>query len=414
MKIKISAIAVLAAMAVILMPSAYANAGELDIEGELGLWWVLYEGADNGIIQAGTEDPASDVASGFNLNRARLAFVYGEPDYRLSGKFQLKFEDDVDLMDCYILWNMDDSNDLYLGQFKIPSTYEVLLSNTDLDFITRSTLSSKIADWSLSKTIHYNTFYGNKSYNRDAGVGLKGAYRDCDGRDMFRYFLMIGNGIGHSLYIGARESKEFLFSNDFGDFLYAARFDWMPSDAFTIGGHYSINRHDNVLYQDEKTVFDLDRSSWSLDCRYDTDRYRLATMYGAGAIKDDFLNIGKHDLDYSGWEAKVMIPVSDDLELGARFDRYTTEYSENGNIAHQNNWTFGLNYMPYPDLRLQFDYIAKRTDNPIEPDPDDDIMFLNIQYYFDSGDLFDNDSEDTVIDSVTDENETAEETEHAD
>ena len=198
---------------------------------------------------------------------------------------------------------------------------------------------------------------------------------------------MIGNGLGHSLYIGGRESKEFIYSNEFGDYFYGIRLDWMPTGNLSIGGHYSINRHDDVLFNDEQTVFDLKRSSQSFDVRYDHPDARFAFMYGGGVIDDDYFHTGEKNLDYSGWEAKVFVPVNDSIEAGLRYDNYSYTAHESTNATDQNNLTIGLNYLVEPDMRIQVNYLMKDTDDNINPDLDDDIFYINFQYIFNTGDI---------------------------
>ncbi len=405
---KTAILLVIAISAILTASPAFAE-GEFEVEGLLDFWWTLHEGNENGIVQESTQDPAADDVSGFNIKNGRLGFTYDDPERQLGGKFQLKLEEKVDLLDFYLHWYPQENLQLYFGQMKVPSTYEALSPNSELDFISRSTLNALLTDWSLSRTSYYSSFYGNRSYYRDAGIGVKGLFRDEDGRETFDYFFMIGNGLGHSLYIGGKESKEFIFSNEFGDYFYGLRLDWMPTENLTIGGHYSVNNHDNVLFNDEKTVFDLKRQSHSLDARYDCPAARFALMYGGGVIDDDFFHTGEKNLDYSGWEAKVFVPINDSIEAGLRYDNYS--YTAHGSplATDQNNWTLGLNYLLEPDIRVQFNYMAKDTNDGINPDLDDDILFVNFQYNFKSGDLLNGKDDDEDDDEVAETEKVVEE-----
>ncbi len=359
------------------------------IGGELSLW-CAYEENENGILQEDTNDEAAEITSGFNLKRGRVGFDYEDLQYHLDARLQIRLEERVDILDAYGAWGPVDWFRLAVGQMKIPSTYEVLTSGADLDFITRSTISGNIGDWSLSRTFSYSSFYGNESYYRDLGIAVSGLIGPRKKTELVKYFFMAGNGLGHSLYIGGSESKEFIVSNDFGDYFYGARLDLLPLDGITMGGHYSINEHDDMLFNDENTVFDLDRSSWSVDVRLDFTPVRIAGMYGAGVIDDDYFHTGLTNLEYSGWETKILYQLlSDQLELGARYDTYSYESQESGNTIDENHWTFGVNYIPAPLLRLQFNYIRKETedDKNIELDLDDDIFFINFQLRFRTIDL---------------------------
>lgn len=359
---------------------------ELEIQGELDFWFTLYEENENGILQSSTQDPAVDEVSGFNIKRGRLNFLFDEPDKNLGGKFQIRLEEKVDILDFYIHWYPKETFQLYLGQMKVPSTYEAMLANSDLDFISRSTLAGLLTDWSLSRTSYYSSFYGNKSVYRDAGIGAKGSYKNENGHEYFKYFFMIGNGLGHSLYIGGNESKEFIFANEFGDYFYGLRLDCMPSENLAFGGHYTINNHNDTLFNDKKSVFDLKRNSHSIDVRYDVPDFRLAFMYGGGVIDDDFFHTGETNLDYSGWEAKLVVPLNDTLEAGLRYDNYSYMAHGAENATNQNNITLGLNYQIEKNMRLQLNYLMKDTDDNLTPDLNDDILYFNFQCFFNSAD----------------------------
>ena len=162
---------------------------------------------------------------------------------------------------------------LSMGQFKIPSTYEVALSPGDLDFASRTLFSSVVADYSLSRSpsLASPRFYGVRSHDRDMGLGLKGRL------GVGRCALMVGNGLGANRFVGGREAKEAVVANDFGAYFYGLRVDLgreigeplapFRGSSFQAGGHVNWNRHPDVLLDDERTVVDLDRRSWSVDAR---------------------------------------------------------------------------------------------------------------------------------------------------
>ncbi len=365
-------------------------ATQFGVEGDLSVWGVFYEENENGRRQRDTNDEAADTASGFNLNRARIVFDFQDYRYDVFAKFQLRLEEMVDVLDAYGMWRPEDWFSLRVGQMKIPSTYEVLTPAKNLDFISRSTFSQKIGDWSLSRAPYYGSFYANKLYNRDTGIAVKGNVALSDERDLLDYFFMVGNGLGHSLYIGGKESKEFITSNDLGDFFYGLRLDLYPwqdkllGRQVTLGGHYLHNKHDDILFNDEKTVFDLYRTSWSIDCQADFKMLRFAAMYGEGFIDDDFFHTGTKNLEYSGWETKLLVRFWDErIEVGGRYDVYSSEMDESGNVVDQKNITVGVSYIPQTykkSLKFQLNYITKETDNDLEPDLRDNIIFLNMQY----------------------------------
>jgi hypothetical protein len=260
----------------------------------------------------------------------------------------------------------------------------VLTPDRDLDFISRSTLSDNIADWSLSRSPYYSALYGNRSSNRDLGVGLKGTIKINQNHDLLTYFFMVGNGLGANLSIGGKESKEFMITNKLGNYFYGARLSISPLKGVSIGGHYSINKHDNMLFNDGKTVFDLDRYSWSIDSQLQLPRTLIVAMYGAGKVDDNYFYTEQKDLNYQGYEAKILFwLVNKRIQIGIRYDRYTYKFLGSGISTHQDNTTLGLNCFPIQDICLQLNYMFKKTDDGIYPDLADNILFLNFQYSFD-------------------------------
>jgi len=378
---KIRATIVFAALFFLVFHSAAYARNVLDVETNMSLWWTVWEDTENGARAPYTSEEAAQAASGFNLKQGRVILRFEDTDNKLGGYAQIRLEERTAILDLYGMWEPFSFFKLYLGQMKVPSTYEVLTSDAELDFISRTTLSENITDWSLSRALYFNALYGIRSYLRDTGIAVKGTVGPESNRELFSYFLMMSNGLGANSYIGGDESKEFLYSNDFGNYFYGARLDVSPIKWLKVGGHYSRNYHENVLFNDQKTVFDINRWSWSADARVDTRYFRLAGMYGAGQIDDDYLDSGLMHLVYSGWEAKGLVRLwKDRVECGVRYDTYTFEQDESDNVTDRNNWTFGLNVMPVPAMRIQVNYMIKDTENDYEEDIDDNIFYINFQY----------------------------------
>lgn len=355
--------------------------GKSSITGNTSFWWTMYEQNENGVLQTGTYEKAADVASGFNLKQARLTFEHNNRPF--DAKIQTRFEEKVAILDCYVSWQPSKCFQLYAGQMKIPTTYEALTADDKLDFISRSNISKNIADWSLSRPPYFSPFYGNRSDYRDIGVGVKGKVGSGSCPDLVSYFLMASNGLGANLSIGGKESKEYILSNDVGDYFYGMRLDVSPIKLLKFGGHYSKNKHDNILYNDGKTVLDLDRYSWSTDLSLILPFAKFTTMYAKGEVNDDYFHAALTNLRYSGWEAKLLfVMIKDKIQLGLRYDRYTESYFGEGTPTKQNDITFGCNFIPASNVRLQLNYVIKNTDSEAKVDSDDNILFLNFQYNF--------------------------------
>lgn len=153
---------------------------------------------------------------------------------------------------------------------KIPSTYEVGQSDTNLDFATRNKFSEEVVNWSLSKSpSSISAFTSVQTQSRDTGIGITAEYR---GLKLYTY---AGNGLGANMFVGAEEKKQTVYTNSPGDMFYGVRGDAdilrflsihdNVISSVVLGGHASRNKHDNFLYNDTRTVLDMDRFSWSTD-----------------------------------------------------------------------------------------------------------------------------------------------------
>jgi hypothetical protein len=360
----------------------------LELSGYAQLWWTIWEQVENQLRQPHSRDPAADIVSGLSIRRARLAasFEHGA----LRGRLSLRLEGSpVALSDAYVVLPLAGSRaEFWAGQMKVPSTYEVNASSANLDFVTRSQLSDEIADLSLctSPALSSPRFNGAKTFQRDLGLALKGRISGCS------YFAMVGNGLGANRFVGGAERKQEVYANPPGAHLYALRIvyrlpgassargasRWQPDLA--LGGHVSWNHHPNIVLDDERTVLDLERHSWSLNLRGRVlQRLHATALYGAGVVGDDFDGDGRDDYRYAGWEMKVIAElIAERLFLGLRVDRFTDERYENGYEEHSTAFTFGATVIPRTRTRLQLNYKHKVLD-AAQPDPADDALLLMAQ-----------------------------------
>jgi hypothetical protein len=195
---------------------------------------------------------------------------------------------------------------------------------------------------------------------------------------------MVGNGLGANLFIGGREHQEFVYTNGFGDLFYGVRVEVNPLHWIALGGHYSLNRHENAWRGPKKEVFDLHRRSASVDILLHLPHsMRIRGLYAGGFIDDDFNRDGKTDYEYSGYEAKVMgWIIRDILEAGLRFDRYDALFDESTDHITQDHWTIGVTYRVKDRVRVQLNYTWKETRERAQVDPRDNILLMNTQYAF--------------------------------
>jgi hypothetical protein len=374
---------------VLLSPSRPAKAQEsgpsLRIGTHLGFWWIIQEQVENGVKQPGTGKPAAQESSGFDFKLGRFYVDFKSPDGQFEAYVNLRLERQIEALDVWGAYRPADWLGVYVGQMKFPSTHEVLMPDHQLDFISRATFNRNVGNFALCSVPFTSPFQNINTNNRDLGVALKGALPDAE-HPAFTYFAMISNGLGANIFTGASESPEFLAANNFGDYLYGIRLDGYIADWVRLGGHYTINRHDRALLKDKQTVVDFERETWSGDL---TVKFpfglRIEGFYGNGRLNDLWFS-QRWYFDYSGWGVWALQSLFDNrLELAIRYDTYSSETRRNKDITEQNNWTFGINFQPNPYLRLQLNYVWKDTVNEYVKDFDDDILFLNIQYSFETG-----------------------------
>jgi hypothetical protein len=329
-------------------------------------WYRPYEMAPNGAV-AWNGDKGAQIASGFSFRRVRL---YTEAFASLfSFRLELAFENGFQLLDAWARLNAYKKYIVVaVGQMKIPSTYENMDPSYALDMITMSTISEVMPNYQLS--MHANDtspFRGYKANQRDMGVGLRG---DAYG---FGYFLFVGNGLGADYAIGAGESKQNFWANQFGAYFYGVRLTMDFARTFKnamekaqikrleIGGFFSYNDHQNMVSGDKQTVYDLNRLDYDVELNVAITKYlRLTGMYGWGVIRDNFMRNSKTDCEFYGWEAKVMVaPIPETLELGARVDYYYSELNENGETDETRSYTIGISWRFWDHFRLDFNYKFK-------------------------------------------------------
>ncbi len=367
------------------MPSAPLFAGpRAGIEASTSFWWTVYEQVENGLSQQGSGDEAAEIASGFNFRQGRLAFSLLSPDGRIEAFLRLRLEERTDVIDFWGGWVPDGMLRARIGQMKIPSTAEVLRPDHDIDFITRSTFGRNVGDYSLSRTPYISSLMAARSWDRDLGASVDVAWPSRE-EPSATLFVMASNGIGAGKYIGGGESEEFVFTNSPGDLYYGARLEVTPRPFITAGVHASTNSHDDMALGDRGPVFDIGRSVWTVDSELrPPGGARVYGFYGSGKM-DDFHDSQEYTFDYSGWGVQAIQPLKDGkLEIGARFDRFRTEFYNDGDERRLDHLTLGLNWMPARNARIQLNYIHKETAEEFEPDIDDDILFINFQFLFDA------------------------------
>lgn len=377
---------------------AYKFTHNLEVYGYLQSWLTLHEQLEDakGLFQLHSHDEAASSVSGFRLSRARIGLKASLVNSLFQIKALVKLERDFALLDASVELQIKRWLRITLGQLKIPSAYENHIPASALDFIMRSRISDALGDYALSRTVHASShFIGNRSYRRDFGLALKGALPLGKGQGEFRYFLMMGNGLGANLYISGTSARELILTN-LPQFFFGGRLEFNGLfKILTVGGHYSYNQHDNMSFNSGRAVYDLKRMSASLDIRVRIPGtgLKLAGLYGWGAIHDDFDGDGQSDLNYSGWAAGFVWSFSrmlgrlgrpafwkrHRLTLCFRYDRLSQEVNRSGIVLHDNTWTIGLGYSYRSWFKVQLNYGIRITDDPYNPDLGDNFLIVNFQ-----------------------------------
>ena len=369
----------------------------LTVDGYFQSWAIVHEQMEevNGLYQDISRHKAVDYATGFRLHRARLGANVSFFERLLGAGLQIQLERGFEIMDLYLTIQPLPWISFWVGQFKFPSTYENLQSSSQLDFVLRSQISAALSDYSLSRTTYASSlFAGNRSFLRDMGVGVKSEFSVLN--VPVRLFFMIGNGLGANLFVGGRSAEEFVLTNGV-QFFYGIRLEMKPLPEYvTIGGHFNYNKHDDIVFKSGRTVYDLYRMSYSSDLTINVWKtgVRLCGLYGAGSILEDFDKNGKDDFVYSGWEAKLIWEINPILSLlfpanstenhtyrlSFRYDRLSTETDESGMPSHYHNWTFGVSYLFRHYLKVEFNAIWRKTDEPFVMDLRDDVYLFSLQF----------------------------------
>jgi len=376
---------------------AYEVTDDLDIYGYFQAWLTVYEQMQDaqGLFQDITNDPAADFTSGFRMARLRLGLDYTFLGGKLGVALLLKLEGDPGMLDVNARWMPFKWLTIQIGQMRIPSTAENLRADRDLGFVLRTELSDALADFSLSRTNYPSSLmHGNRSFRRDFGLGVKA---HCEGR-LFaaRAFLMMGNGLGANLFISGDSARGFLITNK-AQFFWAGRVELEPwREHIVIGGHFSYNRHDNVVFESGRTVLDIDRLSGSgdLELRFARLGLRLGGLGGYGEINEDFNVDGRTDFRYWGgsgyllwdlapmlrWLTRGRFAPHHHIVLGFRYERYASNWDEAALWTHLTTYTVGATYRYGSTVKLQLNAVLRRTDKPFYPDLDDDLYVLSVQF----------------------------------
>jgi hypothetical protein len=378
---------------------AYPVNDRLDVYGYAQMWLTLREEMQDagGLFQHPSGHEAATSTTGFRLNRARLGLNASFLKGLVGVGVQVKLEGDLGLLDLYARIRPWRWLEIWLGQFKIPSAAENLRDDRTLDFATRSNLSESLADYSLSRTTYASSLlYGNRSYQRDLGLAIKLEWRP--GGRAIRLFYMLSNGLGANLFISGNSAKGFLITNEL-QFFHGLRAEVEPVPGWLVlGGHFSANRHDNVVFNSGRVVLDLNRMTGSgdLELHVRPAGIRVGGLGGYGVILEDDNGDGKDDFRFGGAVAYglwCLTPLlaratrgryheAHRITLGFRYEwRFTRSDEAAEKIVYQ-HFTAGVTYEYQTYLKIMFNAVINLTRKPFQPDLDDNLYVLSMQASF--------------------------------
>jgi hypothetical protein len=393
-------IAALAGLLLAPLPArAHQFSDNVEVFGYGQFWLTAYEQMERvgGVRQNPSQDFGTDHTTGLSIARARLGARLFSPEYMLGLYAQTRLDRDGGLLDLVARFAPGPWFALELGQMKIPSTRENLSDDRELDFILRTTISNSLADYALARSRFTESLLaGAASQARDLGLAVKGEIPIS--LVCLRYFFMLGNGLGANLFIGGDTRREFVLTNG-PRFFYGGRLEVADAlDIARLGVFGSYNKHDDMVLNSGRAVYDLDRLAGAVDVRLAIPGtgVSLTGLLGGGRIREDFDGDGRDDLRYSGWASALvwnLIPLlvrlgapepalTRALELGFRFDAYYSDVDETGQSEREYNWTVGATYRLVEHLKLQLNYVARRSSDPRNPDFANDILFASVLLTF--------------------------------
>lgn len=255
---------------------------------------------------------------GFRVRRARLTVQADLADrftvvswYEFSGAQR-------NLLDFFVNADLSSYVRITAGQFRpAAQMYDTgILASSRLIFYERPTISTR-----MSSIMGYDAF-------RDIGVQLGGLIGPV------RYAFNVGNGMGRFIQAGSNVS-----ARNLGGGLYGARVDLTPSEGLIVGGHFALNRQNNVV-RDGLSTYDIDRTSYSL--RIATNNLGIPQIFteleaGGGSVND------YAEFDFSGLYLQAGYRLNPTWTILARYDAYR-EDAPQGLMVEEHNFTVGFIY----------------------------------------------------------------------
>ena len=290
----------------------------------------------SGLVQARYQGfQQSGVNNAFDLHRARLD-AKGNITDQWSYEVYTEFAGTTKLLDAYTAYKIADFLKFQAGQFKVPLTYESLVSDSQLDFIDRSQVVEALAGRSKDVT-------GNQN-GRDIGIQVSGSFAKIDNRYLFDYTFGVFNGAGYDVTTDNNNHKDI-----------AARLGIHPLKGLDFGG--SLYEGEDIPLATTKVPNPVTqaRNRYGVDGHYITGPFSVTAEYlhgTDGSIKKD------------GWYAQAGYFVLPKLQLVAKYDTY----DPNKIVTTDRSTIYygGFNYVFNSWTKLAVDYLYKREQTTVQ------------------------------------------------
>ncbi|MHB8209206.1 porin, partial [Mucilaginibacter sp.] len=216
------------------------------------------------------------------------------------------------------------------GQFKVPFSYESLVSDSELDFIDRSQVVNALSGRSTD-------VIGNQN-GRDIGAELTGSFAKVNDHYLFDYYFAVLNGAGYDVTTDNNNHKDI-----------AGRFVIHPIPNLSIGADF-YHGIDLFIAGSAKTATNNLRNRQGIDARYVWKRLALTAEFDKGT--DAHIN-------RNGWLGQATYFVwSNKLQLAAKYDTY--DPTQTITTDRTNDYTGGVNYFFNKWARFTVNYIDVR------------------------------------------------------
>jgi len=286
----------------------------------------------SGLVQARYQGfEQTGVNDAFDLHRARLdakGFITDKWSYEVYTEFTAN----VKLLDAYTSYQFGDYLKITAGQFKVPLSYESLVSDSQLEFIDRSQVVEALAG--RSKDV-----IGNQN-GRDLGVQVSGSFVKVNNLYLFDYTLGVFNGAGYDVTTDNNNYKDI-----------AARLGIHPLKGLDFGA--SLYEGEDIPLNSIKSQA---RNRYSIDGRFVKGPFSFTAEYLHG--KDAAVN-------KDGWYAQAgYFVVPKFVQLEAKYDTYDPNKTNPTDRTYI--YTGGVNFVFNQWTKLSVDYLFRHEEAAVQ------------------------------------------------